>query len=133
MSEVILFSHHEDDWDCADERIEKAATMAFEDIPIEESKNLTELTLYKGKLIKQEFESFLSTSSIIEQLQDSAYEDCGECAETWLNKVSEEQENELADVICKWAEKNGLAPDFFLVEDIKEVKFKIPQEWHETE
>lgn len=128
----ILYSHIEDDWSSADECIEEVATIHFADISAEESKDMTELTLFKGVKAPQNFDDFLCIDSLVEHVNERAYEECGEHAEGYLASVSADQKDELRKLICQWADKHELSPNFFMVEQIKEVKFSIPKEWHDN-
>lgn len=125
----IVYSHIDDDWCNSDESIEEVATCAFEDLTDNEVNTMTELTLFKGLKKKQEFKDYLNVDSFLEQISESAYDNSGDYAEDYLCHVSVEQKQELESLICSWAEKNKLSPTWFMVEEVKEVKFTIPQEW----
>ena len=65
----------------------------------------------------------ISASSVIEQLQEDAYDQADESAESYLSVVSEieykELEDELNKVLLKWEKKHGQQPTFYMVDNIK--------------
>jgi len=61
---------------------------------------------------------------VIDAIADSAWDECGEVAEGWLESVSEDQVLELDRVIAAavtdWLAKHDQKPRFFNVRDMKE-------------
>lgn len=76
----------------------------------------------------EEYTPFISGDEIIDTLQERAYEECGEASEGWLQNVSNEQTDELADkvleIINEWLEKVNEKPNFSKINNIKEYKIK---------
>ena len=59
-----------------------------------------------------------------------AYDNCGEVAESWLSDVSEEQAKELTGKIeacvTEWLKNHAHMPDFFIMEEVEDVKISPP-------
>lgn len=58
------------------------------------------------------------TETVIEGLQEQAYEECGEYAETYLDDVTADEEKELADFITEWAKRVDRS-NFWTVTDVE--------------
>lgn len=78
-------------------------------------------TVWTGEVIKQQAGAFFGGRDTVEYMQERAYDEAGEFAEDWLADVTKEQEAELHDAIVKaineWADKHGLHPTFYTVEN----------------
>lgn len=65
--------------------------------------------------------SGIDTDRVIEDAQGELYDEVGECAETYLNDITTEQEKELEEalnnVFYEWHKKHNLFPTCFTVED----------------
>ena len=65
----------------------------------------------------------ISASNVLEKLQEDAYDQADENADSYLSNVSEieyrELEDELNKVLFKWEKKNGQQPTFYTVKNIK--------------
>ncbi|WP_257129840.1 hypothetical protein [Bacillus cereus] len=62
----------------------------------------------------------------ISQLEEQAYDECGEVAEGWLEDVDEKQkqtlDSQIQEVITKWLEDIGKTPGFGSIENIERIK-----------
>lgn len=58
-------------------------------------------------------------SSVVEQLQCWAYDECGDWADDYLDDLSEEKIAELSGVILTWIAKNAKEPTFYKVKNAK--------------
>lgn len=126
----ILFSHIEDEWSNVEESIEGAARYAFEDLGADDAKAVIELTLYKGVKKPQSFREFLSVDWLIEDMSERASDNTSEdYAEDYLGDVTDDQRTELDQVIVDWAARHNIKPSWFIIEDVKEVTFQVPDEW----
>lgn len=76
--------------------------------------------LFEGEKSTPEFCYFVDTEEIIEGIQERAWDYAEEWAEEFTTNVSDEQKQELEDVICKWMEKY-LNINFYRVINIKEI------------
>lgn len=123
MSEKILYSAVEDNWSNADEAIEAATENALDEMSAEEIAECTSITLYRGAREEKTFEGYLSVDALIENMQEVAYEDGQEWASDYLDDVSDQQKEELKQLIVGWAKKNKIEPCWFTVEDIEKVSF----------
>lgn len=68
----------------------------------------------------------VNVAGLIEQVQDNAYDDLGECCEDWLTKVTKDKESDLqkrVDAVFKdWLDRHKLATHFWTVEKARDVK-----------
>lgn len=90
-----------------------------------------ELAFFQGVSVEKKAGDYLP-NYITEGLTERAWDDVGECAESWLAVVDKEDEKELEDalkaVVNEWADNKGLQPDFYGVSDVKEVSFRVVSE-----
>lgn len=82
-------------------------------------------TVYIGKTKEVCITKYTPCASwIIERMEESAFDDLGECTESWLDNVTGEQQGELQElidnVIKNWAIKHKQTPSFYEVTDITE-------------
>lgn len=128
MSE-IYYSAVEDDWSSSDEAIEEVAQQKWDDLTDDERPEDRVIELYKGVKEPQKFANFLNVDRIVDDMGEVAYDECGEWAEDYLDDVTEDQKNELEALICQWADKHGLKPTWFMIENIETIKFTVPNDW----
>ena len=61
---------------------------------------------------------------VIEDAQERAFDENGDCAEMWLDGVTAEQHDELDKALDEvweaWLDKHGLRPKWFLIDNIEE-------------
>jgi hypothetical protein len=76
-------------------------------------------TLYEGVSITPKVTSWIDADRVIEDIQCSACDDCGEYAEDFLNTISNEAKTELKNIITAWVEKYE-RPTFYLVGQVSE-------------
>jgi len=131
MSEEIYYNTSEDDWTHADESIEIVAENFLEELTSEELKTVKSIKLYKGVKQAQTFEDFMCVDNILEQMHERAYDE-NEFADDYLYDVTEEQKDELGELISGWAKKHNIDPRFFLIEDVTEVVHEVDQEFVQT-
>ena len=83
-----------------------------------------EETCYVGRI--DTYNAFIDADSIIEDIQNYAYSECGEVAEEFLIDVTKEQTEELQDklndVLQEWLTKHNLQPTFGNMVDVEEIK-----------
>jgi len=66
-------------------------------------------------------------SSVIDNLEEQAYDECGEVAENWYPSSIkgiekwDELDKQLTDVVTKWLEKHNCLPDFYNIINVREV------------
>lgn len=101
------------------------------------------LTIYQADNVPKKASDFVAPWLIIERAQEDASDELGDCAEYWLDetlverkewnkdRVSVEQDakakqmrQDLSDCIDAWADKHGLQPRFFGIENIKKIQIK---------
>lgn len=87
-------------------------------------------TVYVGKTKKVCITRYTPcASSILDEMKESAFDDLGESTESWLDKVTDEQNGELQEqidnVIKNWAIKHKHTPSFYEVVDIE--KHVVPE------
>ena len=127
MKEEIYYNTCEDDWTHADESIEVVAENFLEELTLEELKTVKSITLYKGVKKAQTFEDFMCVDNFIETMHERA-QDEKEFAEDYLYDVTQEQKDELGELISGWAKKHNIGPRFFLIENVTEIVHEVDQE-----
>ena len=77
------------------------------------------------------WEPYVSAELIIEQLQEDAYEECGEVAGDWYaynyrkhEKKLDELSDKLTEIIRQWLKDNGTYPNFYRIENVCVVEVK---------
>lgn len=69
------------------------------------------------------FQPYIYAEDIIEEIQQNAYDNGGEYAETYLDDVQrkhrDELEEKLNEVLSNWMNKYGYTPNFYSVEDVE--------------
>ena len=89
-------------------------------------------TIFIGECERYTFS--VDGSGVIENLEERAYDECGECAESWepSSGVSLEDWNELDEqltrVVAEWLEKHNDMPEFYKIVNVVEV----PLRWGEV-
>lgn len=90
---------------------------------------------YVGECIKYEFtESDCDTfaDNILEIMDETLGDICGEYSEDWLQSISREQEEELNQIlsveIIKWINKHNLHPTNYMIENSETFKVVINNE-----
>lgn len=126
MSEEIYYNTSADDWTHADESIEIVAANFLEELTLEELKTVKSIKLYKGMKQAQTFEDFMCVDNILEQMHERAYDE-NEFADDYLYDVTEEQKDELGELISGWAKKHNIDPRFFLIGNVTEVVHEVDQ------
>lgn len=126
MAENHIYSRSEDEWNHC-ESIEEAAQEAYEYLTDEEREEVTEVTIYQGTPDHVSFSDFFCVDSLIERVQENAYDNYGEHASDYLDDVTEEQKEELKELVLVWSEKVK-APRFYMVKNVKEIKHPITED-----
>lgn len=84
-------------------------------------------TVFEGDAIRWKASDF-GPYDIIDTLACNAGDNAGEYADDWP-EVTKDQEDELhalvRDVVDKWADDHGLQPNFYHVENVKEIQVKL--------
>lgn len=122
MADIILYNYNEDNWSFAEEAIEDIAQQVLDEMTEEEFSELGYVTIYRGVQKPQSFTSYFSVDHLLESINEYAYNECGDFAEDYLQKLPQDVIDDLENVVCKWAEKHDLEPTWFMVEDIVELK-----------
>lgn len=85
------------------------------------------LTIYEGTPVRKKASDFYR--SLLENIMACAYDEFSDLAEGFLSNVSLEQEQELDDeieeIIDKWANKYDQHPTFYGVGDIKPIQIRL--------
>lgn len=74
--------------------------------------------VYFGDAVANTAGEYLNVDSIIEQMGERAYDECGECAEGYPD-VSPDAIKELDELLISWGNKY-CTPNFHVVENIRE-------------
>jgi hypothetical protein len=129
MNNEIFYSADACDWSELHTCIEEAARCAFDEMNDKDRKNLKKITMYQGLRRKARFEDFLCINSILEEMEIVAYDNAEDLSFGYLEDVTDSEKESLENLIIKWASTNNIEPHWYTVEDIKEVEFKIPDDW----
>lgn len=81
----------------------------------------TRLTVFVGEAIKPTHKQFIERIDICEEMQNNAYDEFDEYADGYLDEITKEQEEELINLIADWFDKNAHKPNFYHVENTKEI------------
>jgi len=80
---------------------------------------------YVGQIKK--FKAYVCVDSILEKVAENAYDEVGEFAEGYLEKLTNEEvkllETSVNEVFLKWMEETNNKPIFFKIENTEEIKF----------
>ncbi len=86
------------------------------------SKGSTPITkVYVGTRNSLYHKDFIQKVDWFENINDVAYQEFGDSAEDYLMQVEKEKEEELCNLISSWLDKNFEQPNFFEIENIKEI------------
>ena len=86
-------------------------------------------TIAVGEVVP--YEPYVMADNILDELEEDAYEECGEIAEDWNayswtdDKESlDELSNKLTEIVRQWLKDNGTYPYFYKIENVKTVEIK---------
>ena len=75
------------------------------------------------------WEPYVSAELILEQLQEDAYEECGEVAGDWYaynyrkhESKLDELSDRLTEIVKQWLKDNGTYPGFYMIENVRTVE-----------
>jgi hypothetical protein len=115
---MSTFAHSTDEETYRGGECDRSTALA---VAIEEEGIEVGRTVWTGEVINQQAGEFFGGRDTVGYMQELAYDEAGEFAEDWLADVTKEQEAELHDAIVKaineWADKHGLHPTFYTVEN----------------
>lgn len=109
-----VYSHNEEDWV---EEFQEAIDAAIEGDVHQEC---VDIKVGDKVLVTHSKLSSDVGSSVVVQIQEWAYDECGEWADQYLDDLDKEKIDELSKVIADWIEKNAEAPNFYTVENIQD-------------
>lgn len=90
-----------------------------------EDENIKITHVYRGEKIAQTHSMFVSGSSIIEDITNSACENGGEWSESYCSDLEKKEHMEnIENLIVDYLNKNESQPSFYLVENVKEISIK---------
>jgi len=116
------FSTNGEDFNFTD--LDDAAQDAFNDDSIKVGDIVT---IQKGIPKRPEASNFIS-SYFVERLGENAWDNYGEYVGDWpecTGEQSDELMNTVKKIINDWADKHGLQPGFYTVENIETIKLKL--------
>lgn len=76
------------------------------------------------------WEPHVSAYNILEQIEEDAYDECGEVAESWYTydyrssedkKKVEELSDKITEIVKQWLKENGTYPTFSKIQNVKVV------------
>lgn len=122
MSDKKCYSTNNEDFshDCIEEAINDRLSDEF-------LASGTVITIYEGDAVKQKAGNFAKWD-VIDELSCSAGDECGEYADDWPNCTKEQSDDldeRIAAVVNQWADDHGLQPNFYTVENVKEIQVEL--------
>lgn len=130
---TVLYCYDEEDWSYySSEHIDEAAQNALSvmgETEYQTAKAENKITLYRGVREDQTFSDFFSVKRMIDGIQEFAGEVGGEWAEDYLKDLTQDEIDDLRNVVIGWAAKHNIDPNCFLVKDVTEVTFIFPEDW----
>lgn len=75
--------------------------------------------IYEGDAIRQKPSHYFDINTMLEQVGESAYDDCGECADDFPN-ITKSERDELDKIICCWLDAK-VGVDFYTVRNVREI------------
>ena len=125
---TTVYNLSEDNWTWADEDRYVVVRQFLDNLEDAELKTTTKVPLYVGTLETKYFSDYLCVDSILERMQEWAYDDVDEFASEYLDDVTQGQKDELEQLISDWANKHNIFPKFFSVGNVKEILVDIPED-----
>lgn len=75
------------------------------------------------------WEPYVFAGNILENLEENAYDECGEVAEDWYaydyrkhESKLDELSDRLTEIVKQWLKDNGTYPDFYKIENVRTVE-----------
>lgn len=75
---------------------------------------------FRGTSKKGSASDYFIMNRVVEDMQERAWDECGEWAEGFLEDVPEKKWKELDKYICKWLDKNAKV-NFYTVENVEKI------------
>lgn len=125
---TTVYNLSEDDWTWADEDQYEVIRQYLDDKDDHELKVTTKVPMYAGTLEPKKFTDYLCVDSILEHMQEWAYDDMNDFASDYLDNVTQEQKDELEQLISDWANKHNISPNFCSVGNVVEILVDIPED-----
>ena len=83
--------------------------------------------IFQGESEHPKVSDFFDADSLIERIQENAYDNHDEYAEDYLEDVTKSQKEDLEKLICDWFEKNDLTPRFYRVINVEKIKVEVTE------
>lgn len=117
MSEKV-YSRNEEDWYDLCEIMESLE---------EDYRDGDEVEIREGKSVQFTHDEFINADRIIEDLQETAYDEFGEWQEDYLDDLAKDKEkiSELKKLLIHFITNNAKPPKCFKVVDIKSIKVTV--------
>ena len=80
------------------------------------------LVIYKGVKVSRKHNDYFNANSIIEDIQESAFNDVGDFAEGYLTELSLQDIKQLQYMLSKWLDKNAAQPLFYAVKNVTPIQ-----------
>lgn len=89
---------------------------------VEEARDIDpDIPVWTGRAVRPKLSHFLRDADWwLEWASDRAADECAEYSDGWPPKAPPGADDDLMRVLDEWAERHGLQPQFFLVEDVQE-------------
>lgn len=83
------------------------------------------IIVFRGIKKKFDHSDFFNVNFMIECMQECAYDEIGEFAESYLDEMTVAKKGELHNHIMQWFKDNDIEVNFFGVENVEEIEIVI--------
>lgn len=89
-----------------------------------EYKQLEHSFIYIGDKIELFHKDFFNVDNLVESITDAAYEESEDYSDNYISQFTDEKKKDLSSLVLKFLNENINQPDFFHIENIKQLKLK---------
>ena len=117
-----VYSDNNEEYGCGDYQ------MAVDECIDEDTKVGDIVTIFEAEAIEYTHADFVNAESIIEDMQNCAYDTVGEFAETYLEELKKEDFKELDKLITDWLSMKADKPRFYTTINDKPIEVEITED-----
>jgi len=83
------------------------------------------ICLYEADQVNHNNTEFIDSHQILENIAECAFDEGGEFTENYHDDLMNVNEDELGILISDWLDSQGVKPEFFTVENVKETEYTV--------
>lgn len=117
-----VYSENGEDYGCGDYQ------SAVEQCIDENTKVGDTITIFKAEAIQYSHADFVRAESIIEDMQNCAWDTAGEFAETYLEELKKEDFKELDKLIIDWLSTKSDNPRFYTTKNDQPIQVEVTED-----